>query len=453
MSTVDPSIPLSGQTGFDVSKIATLADMGQQFRMRQAAMQKQNALAQILANPQSYNPDGTISQNALPGVMAANPQVGIDLKNQSIQERWRVAQEKLSQTETGKAQASAMLNVAGVATNAYRKAKEGGANEQQALDAANKAKIEAAQLNGSVLSPDQLKGIQAHPFDPIETPALASMDKDWVADQRAQEVVKMDRERNNTADRRADTADKREATLDKNIVSEIAHRERQDDLQQQKIDAAGGNMSARAKELRASLAEMGVSFPSGMRSVQAQNNLLSSLVEKHPDASPDDIAKLVRSGAINMKVEQTEGGVLGRREAAILPVEQSIIKEGGFLDQAEAAVNAVDFPKLKAAGSFDKWGKDQLSDPKLTAYKAAVAELRAEYSIVLSKGGQVTDAARHEAEKVIPDLITKEQFKSIRKTVKQGIESSKAGVEDSISNLEGGKKENSNNTIHWDDLK
>jgi hypothetical protein len=129
---------------------------------------------------------------------------------------------------------------------------------------------------------------------------------------------------------------------------------------------------------------------------------------------------------------KTEASVLGRREAAILPVEQSITKPGGFLDQAESAVNSVNLPKLKAAGKFESWSKDQMSDPDLTRYRAAVAELRAEYAVVLSKGGQVTDAARHESEKVIPDLITPAQFKSIKQVVQQGIAASKGGVESSL---------------------
>jgi hypothetical protein len=181
----------------------------------------------------------------------------------------------------------------------------------------------------------------------------------------------------------------------------------------------------------------GVTLPQGLRSKQVLNQTLEGLIRKYPNLSSDEIADQVKSGTIEMGVAKTEGSVLGRREAAILPVEKSITKPGGFLDQAEKAVNSVDFSKLKAAGSFEKWGKDQLSDPDLSRYKAAVAELRAEYSIVLSKGGQVTDAARHESEKVIPDLITKEQFQTIRQVVKQGIEASKGGVEESIAGVTG----------------
>lgn len=206
----------------------------------------------------------------------------------------------------------------------------------------------------------------------------------------------------------------------------------------------------RRGDLLASLASVGVRLPTINK--DALNQTLDALYRKYPDKSNDEIAKGIKSGALSMATAKTESNVLARREAAILPVEKSITKPGGFLDQAESAVNKVDFSKLKAAGAFESWTKDQNSDPALTAYKAAVAELRAEYSIVLSKGGQVTDAARHEAEKVIPDLITKDQFKSIKNTVRQGIEASKSGVEESIAGVTGEDSPNESKVVHWDDL-
>jgi hypothetical protein len=204
-------------------------------------------------------------------------------------------------------------------------------------------------------------------------------------------------------------------------------------IEQQKLKLAQGNQSLDA--MYASFGEAGIQIPG--RSRQTQDAAMRGLLAKYPDKQPDEIAQGVKNGQISMVGLKTEAGALGRREAAILPVEKSITRPGGFLEQAESAVNAVNFPKLKAAGKFESWGKEQESDPALSRYKAAVAELRAEYSIVLSKGGQVTDAARQEAEKVIPDLITKGQFTSIKQVVLQGIESSKAGIEESLSAVSG----------------
>jgi hypothetical protein len=188
-------------------------------------------------------------------------------------------------------------------------------------------------------------------------------------------------------------------------------------------------------DLLAAFADAGVTLPTGLRNKDTQNAALDGLMRKHPDMTPDEIAQGVKDGSISMAVSKTEGSVLARREAAILPVEKSITKPGGFLDQAEQAVNEVDFDNLKRAGQFEKWGKDELSDPALTSYKGAVTELRAEYAIVLSKGGLTTDKARDEADKVVPDIITKDQMKRIRRLVTNGIEASKRGVEESIRDL------------------
>jgi hypothetical protein len=229
---------------------------------------------------------------------------------------------------------------------------------------------------------------------------------------------------------------RKEATAERSEAERERHDQTMEGLQASNPNRAAPPQGA--GDLLAALTAKGVTLPQGLRSSkQVLNETLAGLKRKYPNLSDDEIADQVKSGAIDMGVAKTEGSVLGRREAAILPVEKSITKPGGFLDQAEKAVNAVDFSKLKAAGSFEKWGKDQLSDPNLSRYKAAVAELRAEYSIVLSKGGQVTDAARHESEKVIPDLITKDQFQTIKQVVRQGIEASKGGVEESIQGVTG----------------
>lgn len=257
------------------------------------------------------------------------------------------------------------------------------------------------------------------------------------------------------------------AKLDQlNVKSEIENRGVQRQQEQEKIGIErdklniakqnAGSFGGRISSLMATAAENGVSLPAGLRSKQQQQALWQGLIDKNPGKTDQEIIAGVKSGQISMGVSKTEASVLGRREAAILPVEKSITRPGGFLDQAEKAVNSVDFPKLKAAGEFSKWSKEQQSDPALSRYKAAVAELRAEYSIVLSKGGQVTDAARHEAEKVIPDLITKEQFKAIKQVVLQGIESSKGGIEESISGVTGNSAPaptTPTNVVNWNDLK
>jgi hypothetical protein len=233
----------------------------------------------------------------------------------------------------------------------------------------------------------------------------------------------------------------RARTQEKNVDSEIKNRERNTDIRQTTANtkAGEGQLSEKAKDIMSEMTVQGITLPQGMRSKKVLYDTVNNLAEKYPDKEPDEIAKMIRTGQIDMTGSKTEATVLARREAGILPVEKSIVKQGGFLDQAEKAVSDVDFSKLKAAGKFENWSKEQSSDPKLASYKARIAELRAEYALVLSKGGQVTDAARHESEKVIPDIITKGQFKEIRGVITQGIEAAKSGTHEALEENAGRK--------------
>lgn len=189
--------------------------------------------------------------------------------------------------------------------------------------------------------------------------------------------------------------------------------------------------------LLAALAAAGVSLPQGLRSQKVLQETLGALIDKYPDKSPDEIAQMVKSGQIDMKVSTTEATKLATREAAIAPVEKSINQPGGFLDQAEKAINDVNFSPLKKQAEFERYKMDQTMAPKLSAYETRVTELRQEYAIVLAKGGLTSDASRAEAARVVPELITPAQFKEIKKAIYQGIETAKKGVRDSITDIGG----------------
>jgi len=224
---------------------------------------------------------------------------------------------------------------------------------------------------------------------------------------------------------------KSEITTREGTLAERTRHDVASEANTEKKNAPAADLSPPARKLYDELVARDQSFLSRIsnKGIEERNKVIEDWAAQGKTAD-EVIGQRASTGAT-----KTEATVLGRREAAILPVEQSITKPGGFLDQAESAVNSVNLPKLKAAGKFESWSKDQESDPDLTRYRAAVAELRAEYAVVLSKGGQVTDAARHESEKVIPDLITPAQFKSIKQVVQQGISASKTGVESSLDDV------------------
>lgn len=463
---VDASIPLSVNSGFDVGKMLSLADMAQQMRIRQTQQQNQNAMSQVLANPQSYDPNGDINQNALRAVTAANPQIGMQMKEDTIQERLRRAQEEHYKTESGKANFDFASGIAGVAYDAYSEAKKTGASEQDAVGAATKARNAAVDASGGMLSDQQSQGIKSSAWDPVQGKAFASMNKEWVAGSRAQSVAEIGIKKEDLADRREDRQEKEAGIRDKQADARLGMMERslehREDTPDPKKDAyaafkrehpnatskeladfarnegaSGGatELSDRAKQLQSELTIQGVALPQGMRSAKTLNSTLNNLAELHPDKSPEELVSMIRTGQLDMKVDSTEAQKLAVRAASIAPVEKSIVDKGGFLDQAEKAVSDINFSDLKAAGKFENWKKEQTSDPKLSAYKTRVTELRQEYSIVLAKGGLTSDASRAEAEKVVPDIITPKQFGEIKKAITQGIETAKKGVDASIDDV------------------
>lgn len=197
------------------------------------------------------------------------------------------------------------------------------------------------------------------------------------------------------------------------------------------------------KAVYGAMADAGVSFPPGMKSVKAQRTTIEGLLAKHPDDSPEQIVERVRSGELGLKAAGAETTALAKQKANLDRIEKSIVNPGGFLDQAEAAVKEVDLNKVKSLGKLSSWSREQMSDPALANYHTRITELRAEYAIVLSKGGQVTNEARNEAEKVVPDYLTPAQFARIRQAIEQGISASTKAVDESLGEATGKPKGNS----------
>lgn len=231
--TVDANIPLAAQSGFDVTKIANLADLAQTMKMRQSQMQKQNALAQMLANPQSYGPDGSVTPQAQRGIMAADPQLGLQLRDQQIQETWRKAQEEASKSAAGRASFDARNRIVGASYEAYTDAKKNGASEQDAISIATKARNDLVRDSGGVIPDADVQKILAHPWDPATAKVVGSMSSEWVQSQRQKEQAAQDAQRNkigqenaDTAARRAETAERQGAVRDEIMLRSLTDKEK-----------------------------------------------------------------------------------------------------------------------------------------------------------------------------------------------------------------------------------
>jgi hypothetical protein len=154
-------------------------------------------------------------------------------------------------------------------------------------------------------------------------------------------------------------------------------------------------------------------------------------------AAAKQIATRKMDLAAEARVKSTEGAKLGAREASISPTENSILGPGGFASQAEEAINAMNLPSFKKEAEAKKYLAEQKMDPKVTAYTTRIAELRAEYAIVLAKGGASSVHAQEEAAKVVPEIITPQTWPEVKKAMQQGIAASKRGVKESIAEVTG----------------
>lgn len=217
-----------------------------------------------------------------------------------------------------------------------------------------------------------------------------------------------------------------------------AHAQAEEHIQERKLEMAKQKAAADAgspqnQALSAALIDKGVDIK-GYRGKQLQM-ALSGLIARHPDESLDQIADGVKTGKLSMQEATTETTKLSQREATIAPLEHSVVSPGGFLDQAKKAVDDLALPNFKKKAEAEYYLMEQRGDPKLTAYKARIGELRAEYSQVLAKGGATSVHAQEESAKVVPEIITPAQFKEIEAAVKAGIQASKKGIRQSLDEV------------------
>jgi hypothetical protein len=180
----------------------------------------------------------------------------------------------------------------------------------------------------------------------------------------------------------------------------------------------------------------------GAANITVVQNLFAQLAEgKGMDPKIQETAKSIATKKMQLAAESrvlsTEGAKLGAREASISPTENSILGPGGFAEQAEQAVNGLNLPSFKKEAEAKKFLAEQRMDPKVTAYTTRIAELRAEYAIVLAKGGVSSVHAQEEAAKVVPEIITPQTWPEVKKAMQQGIAASKRGVKESIAGITG----------------
>lgn len=181
---VDAEIPLSYDPkplGPDPNQTMSMLQFAQQFRQNQRAEQSQNALKQILAAPDAFDPKTNLpSQKAIQRITQIDPQTGIKLQEESLDQQVQRAQIAHTQTEAGKARWDFATSVAGIGYDAYKDKKDAGSSEADAISAGQQARNAAISNNGGQISDDDAAGMISSPFDPQQAKALAQANKEYV---------------------------------------------------------------------------------------------------------------------------------------------------------------------------------------------------------------------------------------------------------------------------------
>ena len=167
-----------------------------------------------------------------------------------------------------------------------------------------------------------------------------------------------------------------------------------------------------------------------------------------------------REAIQNRAAELDANGQISSNKAKLASLSKSLDQQTTYLNTMERSINTVD-ENLKLletlASKVNKSNKPILNQVQnlvnskvlgsgdLYAYLAALQTVRTEYSVILARGGQVSDAVRKEAAELIPDNISKDQLNQVLGTlraegnnVKTQAQKQVDDVSNSINNIIGG---------------
>jgi hypothetical protein len=233
--TVDASIPLSGNTpSFDAGKFLEMTNLAQQMRQRQTDTQKQNALAGLLSDPQSYDPQGNLTPTALRSSNALSPQYAMQYRQQQIDAHL----EKVKADALGDAQKLHALEFKGSVAAAAEKARQDkfdqGGTLAESLAAATEVRNRLFKESGGLIGGEELNWTLSQPYDQQGAAALKRFAPGEIAEERLAQQDKLGQER-------IDIQGKGEAEKER----AAAEKERSDKAREDRLERIAASVAAR----------------------------------------------------------------------------------------------------------------------------------------------------------------------------------------------------------------
>jgi hypothetical protein len=199
----------------------------------------------------------------------------------------------------------------------------------------------------------------------------------------------------------------------------------------QSKNASGGGFTPEMGELMASLAERGVSLPTGFRSKAQQSSLLEGLLSRNQGKSADEIAQMIKSGQISFGAEkketQTAGATAGRIDVAANAIDAMI----PVIKEASGKVPRGSFVPVN---KLLQTGETSISDPNLKQLKLYINSLLNDYDMLASRGG-TDQKKREEARALITSADGPEALNAALASFQKESEIAKKAAQKSIKGI------------------
>lgn len=431
MNTIDASIPLQAGQGvaspqMDMSQMLSLAKVAD-------AMGQKRAIKNVFAEPGNMD-NGQLTQQGLAKLFQVDPDKAIDVEN--AQTARQLHEQQISDAQL-KRQREYVDVVSEEAAPLWEKydglLKSGTKPEEAAVIMQDDWTAARGRLKGL---PKEVTDTIPERFDPAKLQQSITMrDKLRLADE-ARKGKKDDRD-----ERRLDLSDRREQAFERgltdretnkpdpnaagwDVMTDPSKKDEQGNPTPYRFNkrtgeavtfdgkpyvpggvakvAAGGAKSAAFTPemggMMAALAEQGISLPTGFRSKEQQMTLYQGILDRNPGKSPEEIAKMLKTGQIEFgaqkKETQTAAAVAGKVEVA-----QNEIDE--FVPLVQKSAASVPRGKFMPLTRLMQASDEQMSDPNLRALKININSLLNAYDMLASRGG--TDV---EKRKEVRSLLT-----------------------------------------------
>ena len=432
MSDVDASIPLAvKQPQIDLGAILS---QGLQLKQMQQDVQSQNALRQILADPNNIDTKtGLPTTNALVGYMRAFPQQGQKLLGTMAATQEKQAQIDHLHSETQKNETAAHAEALSDAVASY----------------------DGELASGNVDPNVAERGLKQSMYDYVQS-------QPWSADEKAKRWESLGAMKPAQIRQLAQTLSLTSAQRqsEEHFQETFGDRQRHEKVTEQALGTTGGQIlhdpttdtdyvyfprTQTAKTLNGDPYTPGKAqhVASGQaRSAKAM--AVQKYLEENPNASAQDIARF--SGQFD--ATQTAGGAPAKAEAAglsnLVKMRDSVSQAEGNArkeaDLAESLLNKGGLPGGPSA--FGGWVQGTrtglFNSPDASSFQTAVESLKNEYVKVLStqggmSGGMSSDSARREADAYINPRLSKEQIRANIDVMRRSMQNRTDAIQEAIA--------------------